>query len=123
MGKEQLLVWPIVVTCCAVILLNYLYRWPLYYKGVEIIQSMQADENIIFDWFFLIVTMVIDPTIVFGLCMLMMVLSHKKGQGFIMLIFILLNTFCAAVLKAYDCDPRPFWTEAKIRNIGFYCPV
>lgn len=84
---------------------------------------MQADESKLFDWFFLIVTMVIDPTVVFGICILMMVLSHKKSQGFNMLIFILLNTFCAAVLKAFDSDPRPIWTEKTVRNIGFYCPV
>ena len=40
-----------------------------------------------------------------------------------MLMFILINTFLAAVLKAYDSDPRPIWTEQSIRNIGFYCPV
>jgi len=26
-------------------------------------------------------------------------------------------------LKAADCDPRPFWTNSKIKNIGFYCPL
>ena len=52
-----------------------------------------------------------------------MVLSHKKANGFVRLVFILLNTFCAAVLKAYDSDPRPIWTEQSVRNIGLYCPV
>jgi mannitol-specific phosphotransferase system IIBC component len=84
---------------------------------------MQKGSNVVIDWFFLLVTMIIDPTIVFAICVLMMVLSHRKKKGFVMLMFILINTFLAAVLKAYDSDPRPIWTEQSIRNIGFYCPV
>lgn len=123
MKKEQYLIWPILITCALVILLNHLYRWPLYHMGIELIVWLQSGENVVFDWFFLLITMVIDPTIVFAICILIMVLNHKKSRGFVMLLFILLNTFCAAVLKAYDSDPRPIWTQQNVRNIGLYCPV
>lgn len=53
----------------------------------------------------------------------MMVLTRNKFDGFVMLVFILLNTFLAALFKALDSDPRPFWTEKSVRNIGLYCPV
>lgn len=121
--STQILAWAIVGTCALVIALNYLYRWPLYHKGIDLIIQMQQDSNLVFDWFFLLVTMIIDPTVVFGICALMLVLSRKKRTGYVMLVFLLLNTFCAAVMKAYDCDPRPIWTAAEVRNIGFYCPV
>lgn len=67
--------------------------------------------------------MIIDPTVVFAICILMMVLTRNKFDGFVMLVFILLNTFLAALFKALDSDPRPFWTEKSVRNIGLYCPV
>lgn len=67
--------------------------------------------------------MIIDPTVIFGICALMLVLSKRKQTGYILLVFLLLNTFLAAVLKAYDSDPRPIWTDSQVRNIGFYCPV
>lgn len=123
MKEGAYLFWPVLFICVAVIIGNCLYRWPLYHMGVDIIVKMQAGENIVLDWFFLLVTMIIDPTIVFAICLLIMVLSHKKANGFVRLVFILLNTFCAAVLKAYDSDPRPIWTEQSVRNIGLYCPV
>lgn len=109
-AKSQALVWLILIVCVCVILLNYAYRWPLYHMGIELILKMQAGQSLAFDWFFLLITMIIDPTIVFAMCVLMMVLSHRKKKGFIMLMFIIINTFCAAVLKAYDSDPRPIWT-------------
>lgn len=72
---------------------------------------MQTESSIIFDWLFLFITMIIDPTIVALICILILILSHKKEKGFTLIVFILLNTFLAAVLKAYDTDPRPIWTE------------
>ena len=67
--------------------------------------------------------MVIDPSVVFLGAILMIILSRRKGKAFLMLMFILFNVFLAALLKAYDCDPRPIWTSDEVRNIGFYCPV
>lgn len=52
-----------------------------------------------------------------------MTLSRRKGRAFILMIFIIINTYLAGILKAGDCDPRPFWTNSEIKNIGFYCPV
>lgn len=67
--------------------------------------------------------MIIDPAFVFIGIITMVVLSHRKGKGLIMLCFILVNTFFAALIKAYHCDPRPIWTSNSVKNIGFYCPV
>jgi hypothetical protein len=59
----------------------------------------------------MLITMTIDPGIVFAGAVLMVVLSHRKSKGLILLCFILINTFFAALIKAYDCDPRPIWTK------------
>jgi|JI10StandDraft_1071094.scaffolds.fasta_scaffold5403053_1 hypothetical protein len=67
--------------------------------------------------------MILDPTIVFALCIIMMIINRNKNKGFIMLIFILINTYFAALMKAFYSDPRPIWTNYNIRNIGFYCPI
>ena len=40
-----------------------------------------------------------------------------------MTIFVVFNTYCAAVLKAYHIDPRPTWSHANVKNIGLYCPA
>ena len=113
----------IVALCTLIIVLNHFYRWPLYYRGIDWILWAQAHSFWLLDWFFLTITMVIDPSIVFVGVILMMVMSHRKRKAFIMLMFVLLNIYLAALLKAYDCDPRPIWTSDEIRNIGFYCPV
>lgn len=87
------------------------------------IVNLQKRSNIVLDWFFMLITMTIDPLFVFVGVILMVVLSHRKGKGLIMLCFILFNTFWAALIKAYQCDPRPIWTKNEVRNIGFYCPI
>lgn len=84
---------------------------------------MQQSSNFAIDWFFLLISLVIDPTVVVGLCILIVVLSKRKKKSFTMLIFILLNTYCAALLKAFDSDPRPIWTNSEIRSISLYCPL
>lgn len=71
----------------------------------------------------MIITMTIDPLFVFVGVIAMVVLSHRKEKGFIMFIFIMFNTFWAALIKAYHCDPRPFWTSDKVKSIGIYCPI
>ena len=84
---------------------------------------VQSHSNAVLDWFFMLITMTIDPAFVFIGIIAMVVLSHRKGKGLIMLCFILFNTFFAALIKAYHCDPRPIWTRNDVRNIGFYCPI
>lgn len=59
----------------------------------------------------MLITMTIDPLFVFVGVIAMVVLSHRKGKGITMLCFILFNTFLAALIKAYHCDPRPIWTS------------
>ena len=72
---------------------------------------MQKNTHPILDWSFMLITMTIDPGIVFAGAVLMVVLSHRKGKGLILLCFLLINTFFAALIKAYHCDPRPIWTR------------
>lgn len=55
--------------------------------------------------------MIIDPTIVFVICVLMMVLHRRKDKGFVMFVFILFNLFLTILMKAIDSDPRPIWTS------------
>lgn len=59
----------------------------------------------------MIITMTIDPLFVFIGVIAMVVLSHRKAKGITMLCFIIINTFLAALIKAYNCDPRPIWTR------------
>lgn len=105
------------------VLLNELFREPLYILGVQLINQAQMRSTWALDWFFMLVTMTIDPLFVFVGVIAMVVVSTRKQKGFIMFAFVLLNTFLAALLKAYHCDPRPFWTSNPVRNIGIYCPV
>lgn len=123
MGKYDILIWPTVCISGGIIIMNYLYRWPLYSEGIEIILKLQSSSPSILDWIFLFITMVIDPTIVVLICILILILSHKKEKGFVMIVFIIFNTYLSAVLKAYDTDPRPFWTDKNVKSIGMYCPV
>lgn len=67
--------------------------------------------------------MLIDPAIVVLGIITILVMSRRKKKALVMVMFVLLNTFLAALLKAYHIDPRPIWTHAEVRNIGFYCPV
>lgn len=90
---------------------NSIYRHDLYAMGVDIIVIFQSNSNIFLDWFFMIITMSIDPAFVFTGIILMVVFSQRKGKGLIILCFILINTFFAALIKAYHCDPRPIWTR------------
>ncbi len=84
---------------------------------------MQEGDNKFFEYFFLFVTMIIDPTVIVGACILVLIITKNKAKSFVMIIFILFNSFLAAALKAYDSDPRPFWTNPEVKSIGFYCPV
>lgn len=105
------------------VILNYLYERSLFLLGIDIIKGMQKHGNKFYDIFFLIITMFIDPSIVILGVVLLLVLSKNKKHAYLMTIFILFNTYCAATLKAYHIDPRPIWTHNSVRNIGFYCPV
>lgn len=67
--------------------------------------------------------MIIDPTVIVGACIFVLIITKNKAKGLVMIIFILFNSFLAAALKAYDSDPRPFWTNPEVKSIGFYCPV
>ena len=66
--------------------------------------------------------MLSDPAVIFLGAIAMVVANKFKGHSYILLVFILFNVYLAALLKAFDCDPRPIWTSNVIRNIGFYCP-
>ena len=105
------------------LLINSYYRHELYAMGVQVIVALQHRSNPIIDWFFMIITMTIDPLFVFIGVITMVVLSHRKAKGITMLCFIMINTFLAALIKAYNCDPRPIWTRNQVRNIGLYCPI
>lgn len=99
------------LSIAATIAVNSIYRHELYAMGVEIIVILQSHSNVFLDWFFMIITMSIDPAFVFTGIIAMVVFSQKKGKGLIILCFILINTFFAALIKAYHCDPRPIWTR------------
>lgn len=113
----------IAVTFIFTVVLNYLYEKPLYLLGVDIIRGMQAHRNLFHDTFFLLVTMLIDPSIVVLAIVALLVLSKNKKKAFLMTLFVIFNTYCAAILKAYHIDPRPIWTHYGVKNIGLYCPI
>lgn len=80
--------------------------------GIEIIIRMQAGGNVVLDWLFILISMIIDPVVIVIFCVLLIILKKEKEKNIILLMFILLNTYLAALLKALDSDPRPFWTHA-----------
>ena len=90
---------------------NSIYRHELYAMGVAILVRLQSKSTIFLNWFFMIITMCIDPAFVFTAIIFMVVLSQRKKKALIILSFILVNTFFAALIKAYHCDPRPIWTR------------
>ena len=55
--------------------------------------------------------MLIDPSIVLAFSIIIIVLSRRKAKAYVLLLFILFNTYLTGVLKAKDCDPRPFWSN------------
>lgn len=101
---------PLIVIITTLIL-NHLMRQPLYKMGVDLIYQMQSHSNIIFDLFFVTITMIIDPTVIFFLFFLTVILSLEKRKSFVLLVFLLINLYFAALLKALDADPRPIWTD------------
>lgn len=104
-------------------MLNYLYEQSLYLLGIDLIKHMQKHSNQFLDGFFLLVTMLIDPSIVVISIVALLFVSKDKKRAFLMTIFVVFNTYCAAVLKAYHIDPRPIWTHFSVKNIGYYCPI
>lgn len=64
----------------------------------------------------------IDPAVVFLVTFILIMAVKNKFRAYVTLLFILLNTYLTGVLKAFYADPRPFWANKDILNIGIYCP-
>ena len=53
---------------------------------------------------------------------IVVIVVKNKFKAYVTVMFILFNTYLAGVLKAFYADPRPFWANKAILNIGIYCP-
>jgi hypothetical protein len=53
----------------------------------------------------------IDPVVVLVITFTLIIVIKNKYNAFVTVIFILLNTYLAGVLKAFYADPRPFWAH------------
>ena len=96
------------------VFINHFWREALYQKGINLIYNFQMMDSFILDLIFLLITMIIDPSIVLVITVIIMIGSRRKARAYIFLVFILFNTYLTGILKAADCDPRPFWTDEKI---------
>ncbi len=74
------------------------------------------------DVFFYMFTLMIDPAVVLITTFTLIIVVQNKYRAFVTVMFILLNTYFAGLLKAFYADPRPFWAHKAIQSIGFYCP-
>jgi hypothetical protein len=83
---------------------------------------MQLKQNAVFDIFFYCITLLIDPAVVMITTIVLVIVIKNKFNAYVTVMFILLNTYLTGVLKAFYADPRPFWVDKKILNIGIYCP-
>lgn len=91
--------------------------------GIDIIIYMQ--HNYASDFlkiFFVMVTMIIDPAVVLITAVVLMITTKNKFKGFVIIVYVLANTYLTGVFKAFYADPRPIWYSEEVRNIGFYCP-
>jgi len=86
------------------------------------IYTFQQGKNITLDIFFYVFTLMIDPLVVLISTFTLIVVVKNKYRAFVTVMFMLLNTYFAGLLKAFYADPRPFWAHKAIQSIGFYCP-
>jgi membrane-associated phospholipid phosphatase len=105
------------------LILNEVFRHHLYTQGIDLIIKAQTASNKILDFLFLLLSLPIDPIPFLIGVLALMILDRRKQRGLILLVFILMNSVLTAFLKAYHCDPRPFWTDDQVRNIGMACPI
>lgn len=56
----------------------------------------------------------IDPLVVLISTFTLIVVVKNKYRAFVTVMFILLNTYFAGLLKAFYADPRPFWAHKAI---------
>ena len=66
------------ITMIIIIILNHFLRWPLYEKGLNIIYNLQSIQSVFVDWFFIIITMIIDPSVVLLITVIIMGISRRK---------------------------------------------
>jgi hypothetical protein len=104
------------------ILANIFYRTALFQLGENLIFWMQTFSNPVLDTFFTSVTLIIDPSVVVFSACAFVIIKKDKQKAIISLIFVLMNIYLTGVLKALYADPRPFWANETIKNIGIYCP-
>jgi hypothetical protein len=58
--------------------------------------------------------MFIDPALVMLATVALLVQVTSKHRAFVTVIFILFNTYCAGVLKAFYADARPYWASKHV---------
>lgn len=86
-------------------------RDDLFKLGINLIYQFQQAENHLLNVFFYIITLLIDPAAVLVITFALIIINKNKYNAFVSVIFILLNTYLAGVLKAFYADPRPFWAH------------
>ena len=56
----------------------------------------------------------IDPAVVLVTTFTIIIVNRNKYRAFVTVMFILLNTYFAGLLKAFYADARPFWANQAI---------
>ena len=106
--------WFLIVFMIFNIVINYFWRHELFKMGNNIIYTFQQSQNIAFDAFFYTFTLMIDPVVVLVTTFALMIVVRNKYRAFVTVMFMLLNTYFAGLLKAFYADPRPFWANKAI---------
>lgn len=104
------------------IIINHFWRHELFKLGLNMIHHFQQSKHIALDLFFYVFTLMIDPVVVLLTTFTLIVVVRNKYRAFVTVMFMLLNTYFAGLLKAFYADPRPFWAHKSIQSIGMYCP-
>jgi hypothetical protein len=116
----------IVVTCIIIVIidliLNYYFRTAYYLYGLNKIADFQADKNLFLQFFFNCVSLLVDPIAVTLFVSVFFVVTKNKIRFLPIVIFFLVNTYIMGELKAVYEDPRPYWSNFRIRSLGWYCP-
>ena len=106
--------WLVIGFVCFNIIINYFWKEELFKMGNNMILLFQQSQHIFLDIFFYIFTLMIDPAVVLIVTFTLVVVVKNKYRAFVTVMFILLNTYFAGLLKAFYADARPFWTHKHI---------
>lgn len=104
-------------------LMNYFMREEMYKEGVNMIYRMQQDvtpfKRNLFNW----ISLLVDPFLITAVMLGIFLQVDNKFRVVVLLVFFLLNTYFVGTVKALYAESRPYWTNAEIQSLQWYCPL